>query len=193
MVFTVYDARFTCSDGNEYYYVGMTEDSLVARRRRHLAMRKGWLQDMVESSLSLRTRVTCNTRMEALAQEAIAAAHAISSRGEDSARGGPWCLSHLRPEHRREIKQVSGCQSAADVYRAAPKGGDLWKHLNDKPYRGQYAVFKKEKKAKPSGNLQRVKRNLGYWSSAYQKHKYGVDPGAEVSIQQTYNATRPNR
>ena len=112
MSFKVYEASFRCSDDAWYTYVGMTEGSLVARRRWHLTSRKGWLDDMVESSLRLRTCVTCETRDEALAQEALVAARAISAQGEEYARGGPWCLSHLRAEHRKETDKVLLCRWA---------------------------------------------------------------------------------
>ena len=145
MTFTVYEATFESSDAATYHYAGMTDMSLCARRRWHIKSRKGWLKDMVESTLRLRTWATCRTRAEALAQEAILAAELINRHGEAFARGGPWSLSYLRAEHRKEIEAVSHCQTAVAVRRAAKRGSDLLKHLQDEPYRGSYAVAKKKK------------------------------------------------
>ena len=99
-------------------------------------------------------------------------------------------MSYLRAEHRKEIEAVSHCQTAVAVRRAAKRGSDLLKHLQDEPYRGSYAVAKKKKKEKPSGCQQRKKRGLQYRTADWQANKYGTDPDAGTRIQQTYNAKR---
>jgi predicted GIY-YIG superfamily endonuclease len=195
MTFTVYVATFT-RQGATCFYVGMTETSLAARRRWHLSATKGWLSDMEEGSLRLRSHTSCDDRGTALAQEAVVAAELIAEHGEALARGGPWCLSRLLPQHRKEMDMVLGPGGGEpdEVRRLARKGGDLWKHLNDKPYRGQYALVRKPRKVRPSGNQQRQRMGLTYGGSAFAAHKYGSRPAPTAAeIQTRYNATRPHR